>query len=311
MPTCLMTGVSGFLGRHLYRLLIDRLADYEVIAIGRSRPEHCPAESFRRIDLEDRAGLAKLIAEMTASVIFHLAGKTPPGDPGEYYRQNTLATVHLLDALQSANRPCRVVLVGSAAELGPVAVEDLPVAEDYPCRPFEPYGASKFAATSAALSRSDSIEVVVGRVFNPIGPGLPTAQALGRFAGLLAEGSGPIRLMVGDLDARRDFIDVRDIASALLQLALRGRAGEVYHLGTGNSHPVREGLDRLIALSGRDVTVEVDPSLARNRGPSDSRADIRKILRDVGWSPRIDWDRSLVDLWDEAVGRDRAGLTDF
>jgi GDP-4-dehydro-6-deoxy-D-mannose reductase len=150
----------------------------------------------------------------------------------------------------------------------------------------------------------------VGRVFNPIGPGLPPSQALGRFASLLAEATGPVHLAVGDLDARRDFVDVRDIASGLFGLALRGRPGEVYHLGTGQSHAVREGLDRLIALSGREVTIEVDPNLARSRGPSDSRADIRKVVEEVGWSPRIAWEQSLADLWLAASEAALAGLTD-
>jgi nucleoside-diphosphate-sugar epimerase len=311
MPVWLVTGGSGFLGRHLLAELSANLPrDVSIEAIGRSCPMDWAIEAFRKVDLEDRAALAGVLEAIHPSQIFHLAGKTPPGSSDDFDRLNTSVTIGLVEVLQALGSTCRVVLVGSAAELGPVPVEDLPVAEIYPCRPLEPYGRSKLKATLAGLAASPPMEVMVARVFNPIGPGLPASQALGRFARLLAEGSGPVRLEVGDLDARRDFVDVRDVAAGLLGLALRGRPGEVYHLGTGQSHAIREGLDRLIALSGRDVTVEVDPALARNRGPSDSRADVRKILKQVGWSPKISWDRSLVDLWGEAIGSSRAGLTD-
>ncbi len=237
------------------------------------------------------------MAELRPGVVFHLAGRTPPARPEEFYRDNTLATVGWLDALRGVGQPVRVVLAGSAAELGPVPVADLPVGEDWPCRPRDPYGLSKWLASAAGLAARSPLEVVVARVFNPIGPGLPASQALGRFARALAGGDGALTLTVGDLDARRDFVDVRDVADALVALAARGEPGRVYHVGTGRSHRVGDGLDRLIALSGRRVAVEVDPAFGRPTGPNDSRADIRRITAEVGWSPRISWNQSLADLW--------------
>jgi nucleoside-diphosphate-sugar epimerase len=201
------------------------------------------------------------------------------------------------------------VLVGSAAELGPVPVQSLPVGEDYPCRPRDPYGLSKWLATSAGLAASPPLEVAIARVFNPVGPGLPTSQALGRFAQALATGSGPIRLTVGDLDARRDFIDVRDVARAVIALVRDGHPGRVYHVGSGRSQRVGDGLDWLISASGREVRVEVDPGRLRSPGPADSRADIRRIAEEVGWSSEISWEASLRDLWKDAVEKARAGLT--
>ncbi len=311
MPVWLITGGSGFLGRHLLaRIGAAPPVGVEAVAIGRRPPAGLPFGSFIPVDLDDREGVHRAVSRVGPDVTFHLAGRTPPASPAELYRSNTMATVHLLDALRDSGRRTRVVLVGSAAELGPVAVEDLPVGEDYPCRPGDPYGLSKWLATAAGLAARPPMEVVVARVFNPIGPGLPGSQALGRFAQVLASGSGPIRLAVGDLDARRDFVDARDVARALLALADRGLPGRAYHVGTGRSSRVGDGLDRLIALSGRVVTVDVDPGLARPRGPSDSRADVRSIAADAGWSAEIAWDRSIRDLWDDAVARSRAGLTD-
>ena len=225
MPVCLITGGSGFLGRHLLARLSDgRFLGRDVIAIGRRRPSDWPAGAFVAADLDDPDHLTRIVAELEPSLVLHLAGQTPPASSAAFYRSNTLGTAHLLDALRQSGRPCRVVMVGSAAELGPVPVEDLPVGEDYLCRPVGAYGLSKWLATSAGLSTRPPIEVVVARVFNPIGPGVPTSQALGRFATALADGVGPLRLAVGNLEARRDFVDARDVADAVLALAENGMA---------------------------------------------------------------------------------------
>ena len=299
MPVWVVTGGSGFLGSHL----LARLAEAgpspvgeEVVAVGRSVPGGWSGR-FEGVDLDKPDAVARVAGELRPSVVFHLAGRTPPARPEEFYRSNTLATVALLDALRGLNQPVRVVLVGSAAELGPVPVADLPVGESWLCCPLDAYGLSKWLATAAGLAAQSPLEVVVARVFNPIGPGLPESQALGRFARALAEGQGPTRLTVGDLDARRDFVDVRDVAEALIALATRGESGRVFHVGTGRSRRVGDGLDRVIALSGRRVSVEVAPSFGRPSGPSDSRADIARITLEVGWSPRTEWERSLADLW--------------
>lgn len=302
--TVLVTGGSGFLGRHVLAALRDRAesgAD-RVVALGRRHPGGWPVEDFVRIDLDDAPCLNRAVAEIAPDLVIHAAGRTPPAPSSLMYRANTRATAFLLEALAATGRPCRVVLAGSAAELGPVPVDRLPVAEDYPCRPSDSYGLSKWAATRMGMAAPPPLEVVAARIFNPIGPGLPPSQAFGRFAAILAEsGADPAVLEVGDLDARRDFVDVRDVASALIALAGRGRAGSIYHVGTGSSHSVGEGLEALIRLSGREVRVE--RSTAPGRGPADSRADTRRISAETGWAPQIGWDRSLADLWDEARRR--------
>ena len=311
MPVWLVTGGSGFLGGHLLAALAERRRPgVEVIALGRRLPENWPEGRFLRADLNDPPGLRRALTATEPAVVFHTAGRTPPADPEALYLANTLATLHLLDALRASPETTRLVLAGSAAELGPVPVGDLPVGESYPCRPADAYGLSKWLATTAGLAARPPLEVVVARVFNPVGPGQPGSQALGRFADLLKNpGPDPLRLTVGDLDAHRDFVDVRDVARALIALALLGHPGKAYHVGTGRSHRVRDGLDRLIALSGRKVVVEVDPLLSRGRGPDDSRADPTRIMTHTGWRPEIGWEQSLADLWDEARTRPRLPLT--
>jgi GDP-4-dehydro-6-deoxy-D-mannose reductase len=309
MPVWLVTGGTGFLGRHLLAALeAHKPSEVEVAVLGRRLPRDWGSRAFVATDLNDPACLERALANTAPAVVFHLAGQTPPAASDTYYRANTLATVHLLDALRARRQRVRIVLAGSAAELGPIAPEDLPVAEDHICGPADSYGLSKWLATTAGLAARPPLEVVVARIFNPIGPGLPHSQAFGRFAARLAEpGPDPLRLVVGDLDSRRDFIDVRDVALALLALAERGEAGAVYHVATGQSRRVGDGLDHLIRLSARNVHVEISPEVAPGRGPgpSDSRADIRRIVAATGWRPQVNWHRSLEDLWEAT----RNGMT--
>jgi GDP-4-dehydro-6-deoxy-D-mannose reductase len=303
MPLWLVTGATGFVGRHLVAAL-EHYAPPGValVLLGRRPPRDQAPGTFVAANLDDPLCLEQVIGEWGPAVVFHVAGQTPPAAAEAYYRSNTLATIQLLDALRISGRRVRVVLAGSAAELGPVAAADLPLSEGYRCRPDGPYGLSKLLATAAGLAARPPLEVVVARIFNPIGPGLPTSQAFGRFAALLSEpGPDPLRLAVGPLDDRRDFIDVRDVARALIALGEAGEPGTLYHVGTGESHRVGDGLDQLIRLSGRSVVLDASPVAACGGvGSPDSRADITRIRAATGWRPEVSWARSLADLWAEA-----------
>lgn len=296
--TWMVTGGSGFLGRSVLAAL--EASGEQVVALGRNRPAGWPVERFARADLDDPIGLARAVEMIAPDVVIHAAGKTPPAPAHALYLANTRATMFLLESLRAEGRPCRVVLAGSAAELGPVPCERLPAREDEECRPTDAYGLSKWAATRLGLMQGAPLSVTVARIFNPIGPGMPASQAFGRFAATLAEpGAEVLRFRVGDLAARRDFLDVRDAASALIALGRDGRPGSIYHVGTGRSRPVEDGLRELIRLSGRAVEVEEATACVR-RGPSDSFADVSRIAEHVGWRAEIPFEASLADLWAEA-----------
>jgi GDP-4-dehydro-6-deoxy-D-mannose reductase len=305
MATWLITGATGFLGRHLLGVLENERATRvpgvdKLLALGRRCPSGWPEDRFVRADLDDADGLRAAIRAVAPDYVIHTAGRTPPAADEALYRGNFWATIRLLNALRALNRRVRVTLAGSAAELGRVPPSDLPVAESYSCNPVEAYGRSKHLATIAGLAEPPPLEVAVARVFNPVGPGLPPTQAFGEFATqLIAVGSDPLPLLVGNLEARRDFIDVRDVARAIVAVALRGRPGLVYHVGTGQSRPVSEGLELLIRLSGRSVKVCIDPRHGSRNGPLDSRADIRRIIDHTGWTPTITFEQSLTDFWNE------------
>ncbi|APW63139.1 NAD-dependent epimerase/dehydratase family protein [Paludisphaera borealis] len=312
MATWLITGASGFLGRHaleVLRLELERAGSSSdrIVVLGRNRPAGVSASSFVSADLGDASGLDAAVREIAPDFVIHTAGKTPPATDDELFHANFWATIRLLKALRISGKPARVVLAGSAAELGPVKTVDLPVGEDYPCQPMTAYGRSKWMATVSALAEVGPLEVMVARVFNPIGPGLPESQAFGQFASqLLAPGTDPLPLIVGWLDARRDFIDVRDAARAMVALAIQGQGGRAYHVGTGHSRTVHEGLDALVRLSGRSVRVCIDPRLSNPREPEDSRARIDRIVSETSWQPTIPFEQTMSDLWTAARSRAEA-----
>jgi nucleoside-diphosphate-sugar epimerase len=311
MAKWLITGATGFLGRHVLDALESELRSSDrsgdaIVVLGRRRPDGWPEDAFVAADLDEPDGLRETIGTIAPDHVIHTAGRTPPAPDEELYRGNFWATIRLFNAVRALNRRVRMTIAGSAAELGPVPAADLPVEESHPCNPTDPYGRSKWLATVAALAERPPLEVMVGRVFNPVGPGLPATQAFGEFAVQLASRApDPLPLVTGNLEARRDFIDVRDAARALVAVTLRGHPGSVYHIGTGTSRRVGEGLDGLIRLSGRSVRVCVDPRRTR-KGPTDSRADIRRIEAHTGWSPWISFEQSLADLWSEAKGKQDA-----
>jgi len=283
--TWLVTGGTGFLGRHLLEALIrSPVAGRRIVVATRSVKSVPPWIQAVEADLTDADSTRRLVEVVQPEVVLHLAGRTPPASVPGYYRGNLQTTLHMKDALIRAGRPCRWVAVGSAAELGPVPERHLPIRETHPCRPIGAYGLSKWFATRAVLDTPAPIEPIVARVFNPIGPGTPRGQAFGRFAERLAQADAdPLVLTVGDLSAQRDFIDARDVAEALVALAERGQPYRLYQVATGVSHSVRAGLDRLIAASGRTVRARVDPALGSSNGPSNSRAAIERITEETGW----------------------------
>lgn len=303
MDTWLVTGASGFLGRHvLDSLNRSRTGTERIVGLTRAHKDSaCPGVEWVSADMLDPRALSLVVAKLRPTRVIHLAGRTSNATASTHYHSNILGTIHLLRSLSGLAHPVRLVIAGSAAELGPVPSHFLPASPELPCRPAPGYGLSKWAASKLVLLAKAPIDGIVGRVFNPIGPGMPRTQAFGRFATLLASAAAdPLTLSVGNIDARRDFVDVRDVAAALISIARKGRRGVVYHIGSGRSRSVAEGLDLLIAKSGRDVSIRVDQGASAN-GPADSVACIASLTQDTGWRPSFAFEQSLSDLWQERI----------
>lgn len=290
MARVLLTGAGGFLARPLAHRLAAR------------RPFLARHAEFSL----DRAEDARAVVRASRpSVVFHLAGRTRPGAWADYWSAHVTATVNLLEALAAEGRPAKVVLVGSAAEFGAAAGRR--ATERSACEPLSLYGASKLSQSLAALSFSRGpLQVVVARLFNVLGPGTPENLAPGAFAKQVAAiegGRQAPELLVGDLSAKRDYLDARDAASALLALAARGRGGEVYNVGAGSSTSMRAVLDGLLAASTAKVAVRVDPARLRPSEVQELYADTAKLRRETGWRPAVPLARSLADTLDWWRGR--------
>ncbi|MEO2157627.1 MAG: GDP-mannose 4,6-dehydratase, partial [Acidimicrobiales bacterium] len=258
-------------------------------------------------------------------VVYHLAGQADVGgswdSPVQTLRTNAEGTLILLEAVRVLDG-VRVVTVSSADVYGMVDPGDLPTPESAPLRPVSPYAASKAAADLLALQAhlGHGLDVVRARSFNHLGPGQSDRFVCSALASRIAaaELAGGDSIRVGNLDARRDFTDVRDVVRAYRCLALDGRPGAAYNVCTGTTVSIREVAERLVEISSRSPTgsgptgpnqirLLDDPSLHRPVDVAVSCGDPTAIRSDTGWQPELSLDRTLVDLleyWRERLRRD-------
>lgn len=267
----LVTGASGFVGRAVLDELSAR--GLEVVVASRTTRPVVAGEARRLLsDPSDAAKVRDLIESTEPEIVVHLAGVSSAASYGDLYEANVVFAANLLDAALAMSHKPRVLLAGSAAEYGPVAAALQPVREDVACRPNTAYGVSKLAQTNHAfVAASRGLPVVVARLFNPIGPGMPKSLALGSFAHQIARmGTRGGVLSTGDLDVVRDFMDIRIAAKLLVELALASEvSAEVVNICTGNGQRLLDLTQRLIAVSGVPVELQHDES---RRGNSDVRA---------------------------------------
>lgn len=282
----LLVGASGFIGRHVRA----RAAGFDVVTVSRS-----PGMGDVCLDLAAAAPekVAGLISEVAPDAVVNCGGATR-GEAAELVSGNVVAVAGLVAALTSA--PVRLVHLGSAAEYGQVP-PGTPITESTEPRPVGPYGVTKLSGTE--IVRAARLDAVVLRVFNPIGPGLPASTLPGRIAAGLRGGDGEVR--VGPLAAHRDFVDVRDVADAILAAAgALGPLPPVLNVGSGRATPLREVATRLAEHAGPGRWVVEDAAgggSARSAGVAWQQADIGAIDRALGWAPTTDLTTSLHDLW--------------
>lgn len=283
----LVTGADGFVGRYLVALLLAAGDDVVESAT----------------DITDRSGLIDAFAEAAPDVVYHLAAQADVGAsweaPIETYRVNVEGTVNVLDAARLAGTG-RILAVTSADIYGPVQESDLPLDEDQPLRPVSPYAASKAAAEMACAQAGFGygLDVVRVRAFNHLGPGQSDRFVASAIASRIAhnELSGDAVVRVGNLGARRDFTDVRDVVRAYRMLMVDGQAGETYHVCTGVDRPVNELADTLISLASTPMHLEPDAALLRPVDLPILRGDNRKLRAATGWAPEVPIEQTLDDL---------------
>lgn len=305
----LITGINGFVGGHLAEYLLAQ-GGWEVWGLARTPTLTLPSLHGRvqvvQADLNDRDATRTAVTAVRPAAIIHLAGQAfvPESfrDPAQTLCTNTLGALHLFLALIDADlRGTRVLVVGTNEEYGQIGPDDLPVTEQTPLRPTSPYGVSKATQSLLALQYhlSHGLDLVRVRPFTHIGPRQNERFVTAAFARQIARIEAGLQepvLRVGNLDARRDFTDVRDIVRAYALLLHHGAAGAVYNVGSGNVVTIRAILDMLLAASAAHIDVRPDPALMRPIDIPLVYSDCAPLQRSTGWAPQIPLQQTLHDV---------------
>ncbi len=284
-----VTGATGFVGPHLRAHLVTR-GDHDVT----------PAE---RVDVTDRAGLVASFAQVRPEVIFHLAARSSVAqswrDPGEFTRVNVLGTMNVLEAAREVVPEATVLLVSSSEVYGRQEPEALPVGEHYRVAPLSPYATSKAEAEHAALESffTTHQRVIVARPFTHIGPGQASNFVVPALTQRLLLAEGPqAAISVGNLAARRDICDVRDVVRAYDLLSRLGLPGEIYNVASGHDVGIDEIAEWLRAAIAPDARFVPDETLQRPLDVPVTRGDVSKLHDVTGWEPTYTLTQTLDDV---------------
>ncbi len=292
----LITGATGFAGRHLAALC--EAAGDEVVPVSRATG----------VDLTDGAAARAAVAAARPDVVYHLAARAHVGaswrEPAAFLRDNAALALNVLEAVRAETPEAVVVMAGSGEVYGPP--ERLPVTEDAPLRPQNPYAVSKASADLLAGLYADAhgLRAIRARAFNHAGPGQEPDYAIASFCRQVA--GGATRIVTGNPDTRRDYTDVRDVVRAYRLLAEHGEPG-IYNVCSGRTASAAE----LVAMLGAEQ--EVDPALVRGHEVMEVRGSPERVRAATGWAPEIPLERTLADTvawWRERVLRARGPVLD-
>ena len=313
MKKVLITGITGFVGKHLaIHLLAQKF--YDIIGTYRSESgldslvDIRDSIQLKKVDMNDADAIEDLILTSKPDVIFHLAAQASPlksfSIPVETLTNNIVAQFFLLDVLHKHKlQGIRVVVISSAEMYGIISPSDNPVDENTPLRPATPYAVSKLAQDFLSYQHflAYKLDIVRLRPYNHIGPGQKEGFVVADFAKQIAEIEADKKepeIFVGNLDAKRDFTDVRDIVRAYELAAQKGISGEVYNLGSGKSHKINDILQTLLSFSSKEITVKVDPARFRPIDIPEIVCNVGKFHKLTGWKPEKPFEKTLKDILD-------------
>lgn len=313
----LITGIAGFVGSHLAELLLSQ--GYEVYGMCRPRTKRDHIESIinklhlEDADLLDSHSLYTTISRIKPDYIFHLAAQsfvpTSWVSPSVTLEVNIVGSANLFEAVRQANIEPVIQIACSSEEYGLVMQNELPIKETNPLRPLSPYAVSKLAMDYLGFQYNQSykVKIVRTRGFNHTGPRRGETFAESNFAkqvALIEKGKQDPVIRVGNLDAQRDYTDVRDMVRAYVTAVDKCDYGDVYNICTGHAIKIGDMLNLLLSFSKIKVDVQPDPSRMR---PSDVPVligDNTKFVTKTGWKPEITFEKTMEDLlnyWRERV----------
>jgi GDP-4-dehydro-6-deoxy-D-mannose reductase len=314
----LITGITGFAGSHLADYILECHPGVEIFGIVRWRSRmdnilHIQNKiNMIEADLKEMGSLKKCLAEAKPDRIFHLAAQsfvpTSWKCPAETFAINSIGQINLFEAALSLELDPRIQIAGSSEEYGQVFPDEVPMKETNPLRPLSPYAVSKVGQDLLGWQyyKSYGMKIVRTRGFNHTGPRRGDVFICSNFAKQIAEIEKGLKepvLYVGNLEAKRDFTDVRDTVRAYWLSLEKGEPGDVYNIGTGKAFTMQEVLDILLSMSELKVEVRVDKNRLR---PSDVPlllCDVSKFKSLTGWEPQIPFRQTLEDLLDYWRGR--------
>jgi GDP-4-dehydro-6-deoxy-D-mannose reductase len=314
----LITGVTGFVGPHLAKHIAEEAPEAEIWGLVLAADHDATPASVRAIegDLTDLPSLRAAFDRVQPEIIFHLAAASSVASswdqPGRFLEVNAVGTVNLLETVRAADRDVRVVVSSSGEVYGAVPVDQQPITENAQLAPLSPYAASKASQDllTAQYYYGYGIPTVRLRLFHHTGPGRPPQFVASSFAHQIARierGLDPPRLAVGNLDAIRDFTDVRDVARAYWLAAAHGEPGGVYNICSNRHTSIRQVLDTLVTESRTKVEFEVDPERLRAADIPYLVGDHSRFTSATGWQPEIPLAKTLGDLlnwWRERFERE-------
>ena len=307
----LITGITGFVGSHLAEYLLEKDPDFEIYGIYRWRSRMENLEHIRHkinmveCDLHDSGSVRQMMDKVKPDWIFHLAAQSYVLSswhaPADTISNNILGQLNLLEAMRELKLNCRMQIAGSSEEYGLVKPGETPIKETNPLRPMSPYAVSKVGQDMLAYQyyMSYGFHVVRTRAFNHSGPRRGDVFVESNFSKQVADiekGKQEPVLKVGNLEAKRDFTDVRDIVRAYYLALEKGKPGEVYNIASNNAYPIQKILDILLEKTHVKIKVETDPARLRPSDVPILQGDYSKFHKLTGWKPEIPFEQTLEDL---------------
>ena len=282
----LIIGGGGFVGPYLAKHLTEDLGYTVTVTKTEKETLNLDGVGIANLNILDKEQIKELLVNEEPDYVFHLAAQSSVAyswkNPSLTIDVNVKGCANLLDVLRELEKKPRVLLIGSGEEYGHIKSSECPIVEDNTVRPGNIYAATKACQNMLGKIYADAygLDVIMVRAFNHIGP-----NQLPMF----------VVIKVGNLSAKRDFTDVRDVVKAYALLVMNGRRGETYNVGTGNAVSIQEILDRIVSMSECEIKVEVDPAKLRPVDVPIIEPDITKIVDEVGWHPEIDLNETLKE----------------
>jgi GDP-4-dehydro-6-deoxy-D-mannose reductase len=300
----LIIGGGGFVGPYLVKELVENQGMEVDVTKTEKEELNLPNASVHNLDILDIAQISELLNRLKPDYIFHLAAQSSVAyswkNPGLTIDVNIKGCANLLDAVKNLDYKPRVLLIGSGEEYGHIKDGECPIVEDNVLRPGNIYAATKSCQNMLGriYAQGYGLDIMMVRAFNHIGPNQTPTFVVADFCKQVADiekGLAEPIIYVGNLSAKRDFTDVRDVVRAYGLLVQGGVSGETYNVGTGHAIAIQEILDMIISMSSAKISVRVDENKLRPVDVPIIEPDITKIKNTVGWTPRIKLETTLQE----------------